>query len=297
MPGQRRSRSPSVDPDQSNKRQEVAIASPSRADHSPNSQPGSPSSSTFKYKGNEYTLFQPWELLSLDALIFTQKHSISQLQEANYFILNNSDPRMLGCRFKAEDFTVMPAYDPSQEKLRYVTIRCSHVECNGNSREVAHITVLNLINGEEIINSYVWPNSPVTQWDLDQWDQTMSKDVLVNASLEGGVLLGWEAVGRKLAQYVDAETIFVGYGLGYDLKALRISHKNVFDFLIALRNCPMSDEALKGTPYDQYPKPPLTQRTTLGAKGRSGYYERALAYRENAINCLKRPWGAYRIWS
>ncbi|KAK7931054.1 hypothetical protein PG985_001766 [Apiospora marii] len=301
MPVQKRSRSPSVDLDQSSKRQEVAIASPSRADHSPNSQPdnsqpGNPSQSTLRYKGKEYTLFQPWERMNLDALLFTQKHSVSRLRDARYFMLHNSDPSVLGTRYKMEDFTTMPAYDPSHEKLRHVSIACSHVECEGNTPEVSHITVLNLSNGEEIINSYVWPKAPVIKWDYDRNDRAVTEDVLTNASMEGGVIVGWEAVRKKLAQYVDAQTIFVGYGLSSGLKALRISHTNVFDYLIARRDCAKDKEVLQKAPYDHYyPKIQLPEKPELGADGRYDYYERALRRREIAINYLKRPWGAYQL--
>ncbi|KAK8115561.1 RNA exonuclease 1 [Apiospora sp. TS-2023a] len=297
MSDRKRPHSPVDDPDQSNKRQEVDVASESEDDQRPTPKPNGSTPTTFEYKGHNYTLFQDWECGYLDVLLFTQKHSISRLHDAEYFILDDPNPSTPSAGYRKEDFICMPAYDPSQGKLRHVVIDCSYVLCEGGTMEMSHMVVLNMINGEEIINSYIWPRTPVIDWDHDSNDKTVTEQVLVNASLDGGVLLGWEATRKKLAQHVDAETVFVGAQLDVDLYALRISHKNIFDYKIVDEDSTKNREAMRGTPHEQYPGDEYEGfEINTEADGSVDYYKWALIAREISINCLKRPWVAYQLY-
>ncbi|KAK8085779.1 hypothetical protein PG997_007050 [Apiospora hydei] len=238
IPGQKRPHSPVADPIQSNKRREVDVSSTTTADQVSTSQSSGPSPASLTYKGNEYTLFQPWELNYLDALLFTQKQSIPRLLEAGHFILDNPRPGALYKIQRKEDFIAMPAYDPSQEKYRHVFIKVSYVQCEESCPGIAPITVLNITDGKEILNSYVWPRDKVIRWDKDRNDNTINEDVLVEASLKSNLLLGWEAARTKLAQFADAETIFVGHAMAFLMNALRISHKHIFDYGLARKIVP-----------------------------------------------------------
>ncbi|KAK8070230.1 ribonuclease H-like domain-containing protein [Apiospora phragmitis] len=224
------------------------------------------------------------------------KQSIPRLQDAGYFTFDDPNPGVLRNPDleKEEDFTAMPAYDPSQGKLRHILIKYSWVECEGHTREISHITVLNLADGKEMINSYVWPKDLVARWDKHSNDQIIKEEVLVEASLTGGLLLGREATRKKLTQVVDAETIFVGCNLALSLKALRISHKHIFDYSIAQKDSATSTDAMEKTPWWQYPLPKSIEKVEPDADGRLGYYEEAFRSRDIAIRCVKQPWAVRR---
>ncbi|KAK7976604.1 hypothetical protein PG989_015067 [Apiospora arundinis] len=281
----KRPRNPENDLDQSNKRREIVNTSPNITGDFSSSQPND-HPAHFEYNGSKFTLFRPWEYEYLDALLFSQKHSTSRLEEARFFQPQKPHPEI---KYKKEEFSTMPLRDSSHEKLRHVLINCSVVGCASSRREVSQITVLNLADGKELINSYVWPKAPVTHWDIDEFDTTITQEDLIQASVEGGVLLGWEAARRKLAQFVDSETIFVGTRLRVALNALRISHKHIFELAIARKDSAFNTQALQKSHYAQHSNS-ANKLAEPGADGRFDYYHRALDQREMVITCLRKPW-------
>ena len=288
--GQKRPRSPTADPEESNKRIEVDSSEycPIRFD------PRKESPAAFDYKGNDYTIFQFWEYGCLDALLFMGKHSISRLRDAGCFILDDPDPFDVSLSgYKKEDYISMPAYEHSPSKHRHVVIDCSFVECEGGGvLEIAHLSVLSLADGEELISSYVWPKAPVTKWDEDLADPTISERDLEDASVTDSVYVGWKAARKGLAEFVDSETVMVGEHVCGILRALRISHKNVFDLKIARSDSSMTNSVLQDTPYSHRRGRSCGRRATPGEDGRLDYFEKALKLRERAIRCLKQPWEA-----
>ncbi|KAK7991340.1 hypothetical protein PG988_000134 [Apiospora saccharicola] len=276
--GQKRPRSLTTESSQTNKQIE---------DDAWDDQP----TATFEFKGKKYTLFKIWELGYMNALLFTGKQSVSRLRDAGCFMMDEPNPFDVALSgYKKEDYISMPAYDPTLDKYHHVVIDCSFVVCEGDILEVSHLSVLNLLDAEELINSYVWPEARVIDWYGTVEDLTITKKVLKNASATEGVLVGWEAARSLLAEIIDAKTTIVGEHVCGILRALRISHTNVFDIRIACEDSSMDQEALQNTPCTYIWASGGRRRVWSEENGQYDYYEKALTMRERVIFCLKQPW-------
>ncbi|GAA5959380.1 hypothetical protein JCM8115_000093 [Rhodotorula mucilaginosa] len=90
---------------------------------------------------------------------------------------------------------------------------------------LARVTVLSG-SGSVLLDEHVRPPTGVAVVDLNTRFSGVQEGDLDKAVLDVG------GVQRALAQFVDAETIFVGHGLENDLKALRLVHTRVIDTAI-----------------------------------------------------------------
>lgn len=90
---------------------------------------------------------------------------------------------------------------------------------------LARVTVLSG-SGSVLLDEHVRSPTGVTIIDLNTRFSGVQERDLDKAVLDVG------GVQRALAQFVDAETIFVGHGLENDLKALRLVHTRVIDTAI-----------------------------------------------------------------
>ncbi|GAA5875693.1 hypothetical protein JCM3774_002583 [Rhodotorula dairenensis] len=90
---------------------------------------------------------------------------------------------------------------------------------------LARVTVLSG-SGSVLLDEHVRPPTGVAVVDLNTRFSGVQADDLDKAVLD---VVG---VQRALAQFVDAETVFVGHGLENDLKALRLVHPRVIDTAI-----------------------------------------------------------------
>ena len=94
---------------------------------------------------------------------------------------------------------------------------------------LARVTVLSG-SGSVLLDEHVRPPTGVAIVDLNTRFSGVQERDLDKAVLDVG------GVQRALAQFVDAETIFVGHGLENDLKALRLVHTRVIDTAIVSRS-------------------------------------------------------------
>ena len=164
------------------------------------------------------------------------------------------------------------------------------VETTVSISALAFLTALDFLTGEVLINSYVAPTAPVTNWLTPVGGIT--PEAMDAAITDGEAFLSNDAARRALDKFLNKDTVVIGHALQHDLRALNLLHGRIIDTSVVTAEAVFSNLSSKTT------LPRIWGLKTL-AKGLLGIdiqpelahnpLEDALATREVLIWCLRGP--------
>ncbi|OQE24150.1 hypothetical protein PENFLA_c010G04417 [Penicillium flavigenum] len=153
------------------------------------------------------------------------------------------------------------------------------------------------LTGEVLINSYVAPTAPVTDWLTPV--SGITPEAMDAAITDGKAFLSNDAARRALDKFLDKDTVVIGHALQHDLRALNLLHGRIVDTSVVTAEAVFSNFSSKTT------LPRIWGLKTL-AKELLGIdiqpelahnsLEDALATREVLIWCLRGP-GCLKAWA
>ncbi|KAG9187502.1 hypothetical protein G6011_05373 [Alternaria panax] len=111
-----------------------------------------------------------------------------------------------------------------------IALNCDVVRQGYNESEISHISAIDYLTGEIIIDAPVQPIRPVENWHTNQNRQ--SKEGIAAATAVGTILNGWPDARAEIWKNIDADTILLGHNLHRDLTLLRMEHCHVVDSAI-----------------------------------------------------------------
>ncbi|EAW11030.1 putative RNA exonuclease [Aspergillus clavatus NRRL 1] len=120
-----------------------------------------------------------------------------------------------------------------------VALDCEMIEVEGGCAEVAQLCAVDILTGEVIVEIYVLPTKPVTDWRTP-WSG-LSPRLMETMREAGKTVNGWESARDELWQQIDADTILVGHSLQHDLDIMRMVHLNVIDTAVFSKEAVAAD--------------------------------------------------------
>ncbi|KAL7808652.1 hypothetical protein V8C26DRAFT_280221 [Trichoderma gracile] len=193
-------------------------------------------------------------------------------------------------------YAMSPIHHNLHPKRKAVVIACEFGIAESRRNEPLAVSLIDCLTGETLCCSLV----DVSQQMLDWRDHIHGIDWCeINDALRGGLCLrGWRAARDKLFEYIDDETILVGYSIRLSLELLRVFHTKIVDSQVLLKDAVFP----KGMPHlgkGRYKTPLLhvcndLLRITLrqGIEWDVGIHdplENTLATREIALKCIRNP--------
>ncbi|KAK4208327.1 hypothetical protein QBC37DRAFT_432125 [Rhypophila decipiens] len=172
-----------------------------------------------------------------------------------------------------------------------------------------HLTLIDFYTGETLITSLINPKAAsVTDWRVEETG--LSRKIIQRASC---CLDGWAEARKKIWDYVNADTIIVGYDIKRDLGALRMAHALVVDLKLVVagwlgmdavdKEPPGHDNSTTGAPVNIQLENLTNALLGLGIRGENkdkksprDTLEEVLAIRETVMWCidnrrLVKNWG------
>lgn len=272
------------------------------AKHSPNQPTSSPiprhhlpSSNTItaiQYNGNDYSASSTLDPAELSALLLAQCHSRECLTKNGYCIADVSG-MIFQCSKNPDAPKTLFFQSPEPSFLNpkriAVVVDCEMVGCEDGRDEAVHLSAIDFITGEVLINSIVKPQQPVREWRTNFTG--LSPAAMAMATARGETLSGSSGARRELWKHIDENTVLVGQSLNFDLNVLGVSHATVVDSMI------LTHEAVFGGKkgFKRWGLQELC-RDILGLKirqsqNRFGHdsLEDCFAARELVLHCIRSP--------
>ncbi|KAF2998103.1 hypothetical protein E8E14_005094 [Neopestalotiopsis sp. 37M] len=183
---------------------------------------------------NNYSFFSQSE--NLFEALRLRRHGQDRLGRKNILTRENFDSwseMRLPEGVEPEDFLCAPP--PSNHPARQVVaMDCEMVgvfaggpEERRERSELGQVCVVDVLNGEILMNKLVLPAERVMNWR--KRFSGLSYPLMLQAGKEGRLLYGWEAAREELCNYINSDTIIIGHGLENDLHMLRLAHGNIVD--------------------------------------------------------------------
>ena len=97
----------------------------------------------------------------------------------------------------------------------------------GAWREVIHVSAVDYLSGETLLDMHVKPEEEVVDWASEITGITSQAIEVAVAS--NNALLNWSDARQKLWTHIDASTILIGQSLHFDLEVLGMLHARVVD--------------------------------------------------------------------
>ena len=111
-----------------------------------------------------------------------------------------------------------------------IAINCDVVDKHYSESEILHISAIDYLTGEVIIDALVQPVQPMAGWHTNQdW---LSKQAKAATTITGRILKGWPEARAEIWRNIGPNTVLVGHNLHHDLTALRMEHWRVVDLAI-----------------------------------------------------------------
>lgn len=164
------------------------------------------------------------------------------------------------------------------------------IETTVSTSVLAFITAIDFLTGEVLINSYVAPTAPATNWLTPVTGIT--PEAMDAAIVDGKAFLSNDAARRALDKFLDKDTVVIGHAIQHDLRALNLLHGRIVDTSVVTAEAVFSNFSSKTT------LPRIWGLKTL-AKDLLGIdiqpelahnpLEDAVATREVLIWCLRGP--------
>ncbi|KAJ5853984.1 hypothetical protein N7534_006527 [Penicillium rubens] len=171
-----------------------------------------------------------------------------------------------------------------------IVIACEMIETTVSTSVLAFITAIDFLTGEVLINSYVAPTAPVTNWLTPVTGIT--PEAMEAAIADGKAFLSNDAVRRALDKFLDKDTVVIGHAIQHDLRALNLLHGRIVDISVVTAEAVFSNFSSKTT------LPRIWELKTLAKELRGidiqpglahNPLEDAVATREVLIWCLRGP--------
>ncbi|KAL7619394.1 hypothetical protein AAE478_009933 [Parahypoxylon ruwenzoriense] len=163
----------------------------------------------------------------------TQCHSEAVLIEECYYAgASYNSARKKQRKFSDEQFLRTQPRVSGVARRAAVALDCEMVGIADGRDELAHLSAVDVLTGEILIDTLVLPIEPVVDWRTKYSGISLTKMSLARAS--GQALDGWPAARAKLFEFVDASTILVGQSLHFDLASLKIMHGRVIDTAVVV---------------------------------------------------------------
>ncbi|KAL6879844.1 hypothetical protein HDV57DRAFT_517919 [Trichoderma longibrachiatum] len=189
-----------------------------------------------------------------------------------------------------------PVHQDSIQKRKAVVIACEFGIAESRRNEPLAVCVVDCLTGETLVSALVAATQPMFNWRKDIHGIGLSQ---MNAATKSGqCLAGWRAAREKLFEYIDSETILVGYGIRLPLELLRFYHTKVVDPQVLVtaavfpRRIPVFAKGKYKTTLPHVCSEFLRITLRQGLHGKAGIHDRlenALAAREVALQCIQRP--------
>jgi DNA polymerase III epsilon subunit-like protein len=101
------------------------------------------------------------------------------------------------------------------------------IETTVSTSVLAFITAIDFLTGEVLINSYVAPTAPVTNWLTPV--SGITPEAMDAAITDGKAFLSNDDARRALDKFLDKDTVVIGHALQHDLRALNLLHGRIVD--------------------------------------------------------------------
>ncbi|KAM7212644.1 hypothetical protein V8F06_011972 [Rhypophila decipiens] len=178
-----------------------------------------------------------------------------------------------------------------------------------NDNQPVHMTLIDFYTGETLITSVINPNAAsVADWRVEETG--LNRKMVQRASC---CLDGWAKARDNLWDYINTDTIIVGYDIERDLGALRMAHALVVDLKLVVagwlgmdavdKEPPGNDNSTTGAPVNIQLENLTNALLGLGIRGMNkdketirDTLEEVLAIRETVMWCidnrrLVKNWG------
>jgi hypothetical protein len=189
-----------------------------------------------------------------------------------------------------------PRHQASVQKRKAVVISCEFGIAESRRNEPLAICVVDCLTGDTLVSSLVAVTQPMFNWRKDIHGIGLQQ--MTAAIKSSQALMGWRAARDKLFEYIDEETVLVGYGIRLPLELFRLYHTKVVDaqVLVTAAVFPDGVPLLEKGRYKS--RLPHVCSEFIGITLRQGLHweagihdrlENALAAREIALQCIQRP--------
>jgi hypothetical protein len=178
-----------------------------------------------------------------------------------------------------------------------IVITCQAAETPDGGIEPVGICVIDFFTGRILLDSFIAPSCEISDWKTDV--HGVSARTIETAVKGNNCLQGWREARTRLFEYVNARTIFVGFGIERELRMLRVLHKGIVDARILAMEAlfTVAERARGGMKWEWE-----VDRVCMGLLGmeiRGGAvmgrrvcddaYEDVLVVREIVLRFLQRP--------
>ncbi|KAJ5520028.1 Exonuclease RNase T/DNA polymerase III [Penicillium fimorum] len=171
-----------------------------------------------------WTNLDPPEQTLLHRYILGRCHPVQRLQHQGYHVPSIIDTRaclQLGKPHQIHNFA------RSSMRRKAIVIDCDMVETTRFTTELAFIVAIDFLTGEVLINSYVAPTAPVTNWLTPVSGITQEK---MDAAISEGKAFNSNHDARNaLKNFLDHDTVLIGHALHHDLRTLSLIHGRIVD--------------------------------------------------------------------
>ncbi|TFB02341.1 RNA exonuclease 3 [Trichoderma ghanense] len=188
-------------------------------------------STKLQHRGNTYSQLTTKQQSIIHAQLPLQCHSLETLTRSG--ILLDTDPFPQGISSKKPeglnmtDFLPTPSRNPSIQRRKAIVMTCQAAESPGGGTQPISICVIDFFTGRTLVDSFIAPSCEVSDWKTEV--HGISARTIEKAVKGNNCLRGWREARTRLFEYVSAQTVFVGFGLGRELEMLRVFHRGVVD--------------------------------------------------------------------
>ncbi|CAI7665301.1 unnamed protein product [Penicillium palitans] len=241
---------------------------------------------------HRWTDLEPLEQTLIIRYLLATCHSPQRLQSQGYNV-----PRIINtkaCMNEGEPhqhhIDPQPT-NPNSTHRKAIVLDCAMIETTVCTNELASITAIDFLTGEVLINSYVSPTAPVTDWLTPVSGITHEK---MDAALTEGNVFASNAEARgALRKFLNRDTVLIGHALQHDLRTLSLIHGRIVDTSVITSEAVFPSVSAKITLPRVWGLDTLAEEL-VGIKTRGGVeghnsLEDALATREIVIWCLRGP--------
>ncbi|KAJ5510264.1 Exonuclease RNase T/DNA polymerase III [Penicillium expansum] len=179
-----------------------------------------------------------------------------------------------------------------------IVIDCEMIETTLCTSELAFITAIDFLTGEVLINSFVAPTAPVTNWLTPISGITPEK---MDAAIADNKAFKSNADARRaLRMFLDHDTVLIGHALHHDLRTLGLIHGRIVDTSVVTAEAVFSNFSARTLLPRVWGLKALANELIgidiqTGDEGHNSL-EDALATREVLIWCLRGP-ECLKVWA
>ncbi|KAL6853155.1 hypothetical protein J3F83DRAFT_756386 [Trichoderma novae-zelandiae] len=254
-------------------------------------------STKLQHGGNAFSQLTSKQQSDIHAQLPLQCHSLETLKRSG--VILDLDP--LPHHIVKKQGLDMAAFEPSPnanraiEKRKAIVMACQAAETSDGGLEPVSICVIDFFTGQTLIDSFIAPSCELSDWRTGV--HGVSGRTIEDAVKGNNCLRSWREARMRLFEYVDAQTILVGYGVSRDLEVLRVFHRGVVDAQILAIEAVFTaaerwrDGIKSKWEIDRVCMGLLGMKMRANAKEKGVWdpYENVLAAREIVLRFLQRP--------